>query len=303
MSDRRTRWTGWLQLLRVPNLPTVPGDPLVGLVLAAAAAGQAVSAHQAGAVALASLFLYMAGLTLNDLHDLPDDRLHRPERPLPRAAVSLRSAWQAFVLLAALGVAAAASAGPRTALAGVLLLALICLYNLHAKARPGPACLVMGLCRGTSLMLGASAGGRFEAALLPAVALTVYIGAVTWLSRREDETQRPGVYVLLPSLAVVAGCGAAWWSLGTAADPRLPAALVAGLLAAGLALRIGVELFRREVGPGPARAAVGRFIRLLLPWQAAILFLGGTSASSAAALALLLAWPVSRRLGRRVSAS
>lgn len=303
MTDRRTRWMGWLQLLRVPNLPTVPGDPLVGLVLATSAAGQSAPVHQACGVALASLFLYMAGLTLNDLHDLPDDRLHRPERPLPRAAVSLHSARQAFVILAALGVAAAASAGPRTALAGLLLLALICLYNLCAKARPGPACLVMGLCRGTSLMLGASAGGRCEAALLPAVALTVYIGAVTWLSRREDETQRPGFYVLLPSLAIVAGCGAAWWSVGLVVDLRLPAALVAAVLAAGLALRSGVELVRRDVGPGPARAAVGHFIRLLLPWQAAVLFLGGTAASSAAALALLLAWPVSRRLGRRVSAS
>jgi 4-hydroxybenzoate polyprenyltransferase len=275
----------------------------VGLVLTAAATGQAVSAREAGGVALASLFLYMAGLALNDLHDLPDDRLHRPERPLPRSAVSVRAAWVAFTILAALGLAAAASVGLPSGLAGLGLLALICLYNLRAKARPASACLVMGLCRGASLLLGAAVLGRPQAALLPALALTVYIGAVTWLSRREDETQRPGLYVLLPPLAILGGCAAAWLALGTTWD-RLPlAALIGTALAAGQALRASLGLFRHPVGPGPARAAVGRFIRLLLPWQAALLFLGGTLAADAAALALLLAWPVSQGLGRRVSGS
>jgi 4-hydroxybenzoate polyprenyltransferase len=303
MTDIRTRWLGWLQLFRVPNLPTVPGDPLVGAVLAAVAAGREVSARQASGVALASLFLYMAGLALNDLHDLPADRLQRPERPLPRGVVSVRSAWLAFALLAALGVAAAASAGRAAALASLGLLALVCLYNLRAKAHAASACLVMGLCRGASLLLGAWALGRPQAALLPASALTLYIAAVTWLSRREDEAQRPGPFVLLPPLAVAGGCGAAWLTLGMTVE-RLPLAALAGAgLATWMALQISLELFRHTVGPGPARAAVGRFIRVLLPWQAALLFLGGTPTTSALAVALLLAWPGSRRLSRRVSAS
>jgi 4-hydroxybenzoate polyprenyltransferase len=301
--DRRTRWLGWLQLLRVPNLPTVPGDPLVGAVLAATAAGQAVPARQAIGVALAALFLYMAGLALNDLHDLPDDRLHRPERPLPRGVVSVRAAWRAFALLAALGLAAAATGGWPSALAGLGLLALICLYNLRAKACPASACLVMGLCRGASLMLGAVALGRPAAAALPALALTLYIGAVTWLSRREDETQRPGLFVLLPPLAILGGCGTAWLGLGAPGHQMLWLALACATLATAQALRLSLTLFRRDIGPGPARAAVGRFIRLLLPWQAALLLLGSTPALAVVALALLAAWPLARGLSRRFNAS
>ena len=301
--DRRTRWVGWLQLLRLPNLPTVPGDPLAGALLAAAAAGQTVSARAAIGVALAALFLYMAGLALNGLHDLPDDRLHRPERPLPRGVVSVPSARLAFVLLAALGVGAAASVGRPAVLASLGLLALICLYNLRAKACPHSACLVMGLCRGASMMLGAVALGQAGAALLPAVALTLYIGAVTWLSRREDETQRPGAYVLLPPVAILGGCGAAWLTLGATVDLMSLAALACAGLAAGLAAQASLALFRRQVASAAARAAVGRFIRLLLPWQAALLLLGGTTAAGAIALALLAAWPLARVLSRRFSAS
>lgn len=303
MDERRRRWLGWMQLFRVPNLLTVPGDPLAGAVLAATAAGHSVTARQAGSVALAALCLYMVGLALNDLHDLPGDRVHRPERPLPRGLVSVRAAWLAVALLAALGLGAAAGAGLAAALTAIALLGLVCLYNLGAKARAATACPVMGLCRGASMMLGAVAVGGPAAALLPAGALTVYIGAVTWLSRREDEPQRPGLPVLLPPLAIVGGCLAAWVPLA-ASGQRLPWSTAVGAgLATALALQTSLGLFRREVGPGPARAAVGRFIGLLLPWQAALLCLGGTPASLTGGLALLAAWPAARRLARRVSAS
>jgi 4-hydroxybenzoate polyprenyltransferase len=287
----------------LPNLPTVPGDPLVGAVLAATAAGQDLPARPALGVALAALFLYMAGLVLNDLHDLPDDRLHRPERPLPRGLVSVRAAWLAFVLLATLGIAMAATAGRSAAAGGLVLLALICLYTLRAKARPASACLVMGLCRGASMMLGAVAVGHSAAVLLPATALTVYIGAVTWLSRREDETQRPGTPILLPQLAIFAGCAAAWASGRTIDRPFLAVSLAGAALAVGAAAAQSLRLFRHDTAAADARAAVGRFIGLLLPWQAALVVLGGTPVTTITALVLLAAWPLARQLARRFSAS
>lgn len=304
MTEIRTRRQAWLQLLRLPNLATVPGDPLAGAVLAAAATGAPMpTLRQALAVAAAALCLYMAGLVLNDLHDLPDDRLRRPERPLPRGLISLSAAWCSFVLLALLGLGAAALAGSGALLAGLVLLALVCLYDLRAKASPRLACLVMGLCRGASVVLGAAALGRPDVAALPAAAWTLYIGTVTWLSRGEDEIQRPGLPILLLPVAM----GVGWLSAWVLVWPCRGAGLVvsAGCAAVGLwtATRRSLALLRHDVPPATARAAVGGSIGLLLPWQAGLVVLGWTPAAALAAGALLLLWPVSRRLARRFSPS
>jgi hypothetical protein len=246
----------------------------------------------------------MAGLVLNDLHDLAEDRVRRPERPLVRGAIGARTAGLAFALLAVLGLCAAVWAGGlRGVGAAGALLGLICLYDLGAKARPTSACLVMGLCRGGSLLLGACVSGGPGAALVPALALTAYIGSVTWLSRREDETQRPGVAIVVLPLALAVGVLA----VGLPRPPEWPLGLLGFGTMAGLAVggasRISLGLYRREVGPQRARAAVGQFIGLLLPWQAALIVSGGTAGTAAVAVALLMAWPLSRALARHVSAS
>jgi 4-hydroxybenzoate polyprenyltransferase len=304
MLSRVTSLRPWLELLRLPNLPTVPGDPLVGAVLAGAAGGIAVSAPLAAGVALASLSLYMAGLILNDLHDLPDDRLHRPERPLVQGAIRPRTAGMAFGLASTAGLLAAAWAGGlSTATCAAALLGLVCVYDLWAKARPASACLVMGLCRGFSMMLGACAMGRPEAVALPALALTAYIAGVTWLSRSEDETQRPGPAVLLPPLAMLGGCLAVGLQQPPGGWLGSLAFLGSAALAVAGASRLSLGLFRQAVAPGVARAAVGQFIGLLLPWQAAAVVCGGTPGATATTMVLLAAWPLSRLLARRVSPS
>jgi len=305
MTDRRPTLRPWLELLRVPNLPTVPGDPLAGAMLAATATAATVSGRQAAGVAVAALCLYMAGLVLNDLHDLPDDRVRRPERPLARGAIALSRARLAFVVLAALGMAAGTWAGGllRGGGASAVLLGLICLYDLAAKARPLSACLVMGLCRGASMVLGASVMGAPTAAALPVAALTTYIGAVTWLSRREDEVQRPGATMVLPPLAMAASCLAVGLSRPPVCPLGLTAFLASAVLAVSAASRLSLGLLRRAVAPQQARAAVGQFIGLLLPWQAALLVSAGTPGATVAAMALLAAWPLSRGMARRVSAS
>ncbi len=301
MSAAPTRLQAWSQLLRVPNLATVPGDPMVGAVLAAG--GQALLWRPLLGSAAAALCLYMVGLILNDLHDLADDRVNRPERPLPRQLISVRAAIAAALLLAALGLLAALSAGPRTALAGLGLLGLIGLYTFAAKAAAPTACLVMGLCRGGSVLLGAAAAGWNRPALLAAAAWAVTIGSVTWLSRGEDRRQRPGWPVLLPPLAMAGGLAAAWAGLPEAGALARSGFAIGAAAAFGLALRQSLRLFHRDVSPAAARAAVGGFIALLVPWQAAVVLLGDHPGTLAVALGLLALWPLSRRLARHFSAS
>ena len=71
---KRSKAMAWLQLLRAPNLLTVPGDPVAGYLLAMH--GGVPRMELLGAV-LASLFFYCAGLLLNDVRDLDEDRRDR----------------------------------------------------------------------------------------------------------------------------------------------------------------------------------------------------------------------------------
>jgi 4-hydroxybenzoate polyprenyltransferase len=67
--------------LRLPNLFTVPGDPIAGFLLACGAANQRVALldYRVAFAVIASLCLYSAGLVMNDLFDLEEDRRDRPE--------------------------------------------------------------------------------------------------------------------------------------------------------------------------------------------------------------------------------
>src|SRR5690349_4677009 len=85
----------WLQLFRAPNLLTVPGDPLAGFLIAT---GGNLDSRVAIAV-IASLCLYAAGLAMNDLADLTEDRRDRPNRPLASGAISKGAAGLVTLML------------------------------------------------------------------------------------------------------------------------------------------------------------------------------------------------------------
>ena len=218
----------WLRLLRLPNLLTVPGDVLAGFLLAPSASGgdwlQLLFAVPAG------LFLYAAGLVLNDLFDYAEDLRERPGRPLPSQAISRDAAAAAALVLLWL---AAFSAAFFDALPVALPLILcVILYDVGAKRHRILGPLLMGACRAGNLLLGAAAaGGGLSAAPGPwigAGVLGLYIAAVTRLARNETAPgstfppERIGklLRLLIPLQAL----------LGVAAVHRFPANLLGLLL-------------------------------------------------------------------------
>ncbi|NNG88201.1 UbiA family prenyltransferase, partial [Streptomyces cacaoi] len=77
------RAAAWAQLLRVSAVSTVPGDAFAG----AAAVGGRPNRGTALA-AVSSLFLYEAGMALNDWADRDEDAVERPDRPLPSGRIA-----------------------------------------------------------------------------------------------------------------------------------------------------------------------------------------------------------------------
>ncbi len=306
----------WLQLLRVPNLLTVPGDPLAGFILALLGWVDGYDTHLAANLSLAiaaatavgvSLLLYCAGLVLNDLADFREDLRDRPGRPLPSGRIGKAAAWGLFAVLCAGALALAWSTGTAALAAAGGTLALVVAYDCGAKRVPvlGPA--VMGLCRGGSVMIGASVLGWYGLASVPVIAaaliITTYIAAVTAIAAGETtgravgrKQNYPGAllafwFVLLITLVIqlLPGQWEVWACGGLFAAATVYAALC------GASLRQARE-------PAKVSRTIGRFIRNLLLIQAAFCCLGSEIGAGTAVL-LLVCWPISKMLGKRFYAS
>jgi 4-hydroxybenzoate polyprenyltransferase len=296
----------WLQLLRVPNLFTVPGDPLAGFLIAYGSAHQGATLldGRSALAVVASLCLYSAGLIMNDLFDLAEDRRDRPSRPLASGTISVPAAWFATVTLSMLGVLAMAIvAGKVGVLAATVLLGCVTLYNGLTKRLAIIGALNMGACRGFSLTLGAvAATGSMEhvpLVILCGVIIAAYIAAVTNLARHETRTHVPTFAKGLPAGVMLAAFLLFSAGHGPMIEKHATTLLAIALVFA--AAEVG-RLFRKY--PPPVPPVIGALIRVLLPIQAAFCLVFPTSAFAwITATALLALMPISQALGRWFYAS
>ena len=160
----RERSRGLLELTR-------PGNAVAAGVLTAIGAYVAGgAADHPGAVVAAVLATALAtggGNAINDYFDREIDRVNRPDRPIPRGAVSPRGAL-AFGGFQLLGAVAFVLVLPPAAIAiaVVNLLALVS-YTELLKGLPGVGNLVVAYLTGSTLLFGGAAVGRpFGAAVL-----------------------------------------------------------------------------------------------------------------------------------------
>jgi 4-hydroxybenzoate polyprenyltransferase len=293
----------WLQLFRAPNLFTVPGDPLAGYLMT----NNGWVEWNLFFPIVASLCFYSAGLVMNDLADEAEDRRDRPKRPIPSGQVSRVSVIAVTIALCVLGMLALVATHDAAAIkAGVVLIGAIALYNFLTKHWPVIGALNMGACRGLSVMLGAFVGPQaafgFKLATIPALIIGLYIAAVTNLARHETKDGTPVLARLLPLAAGLFGCfGSIRYAL---TGPALTPAIALFCFVAGWLVWLTVQLFKN--GGRPLPPLIGAHIRVLLPLQAAICFLGNPypwEAGTYAAILLLAAWPVSWAVSKRFYAS
>jgi geranylgeranylglycerol-phosphate geranylgeranyltransferase len=148
---------GYLELTR-------PGNAVAAGVLTftgAFVAGGAVARPVAVSAAVAATMLATgAGNAINDYFDRDIDRINRPERPIPRGAVSPRGALLFSLSLLVLAVVAAVTLPlAAIAIAVVNLLALVAYTELF-KGLPGVGNVVVGYLTGSALLFGGAAVGR-----------------------------------------------------------------------------------------------------------------------------------------------
>ena len=289
----------WLQLLRAPNLFTVPGDPLVGCLVASAG----FTNGNVWLAVAASLCFYAAGLLMNDLADVEEDRRDRPTRPLPSGAAARGTVWAVTSLLVLAGMGALLVSGERSAvIAGGVLVGAMALYNFVTKGWRVVGALNMGLCRALSVLLGGFMGPEYGQQLAIPIALLfgLYIAAVTNLARHETKPRVPVLARCLPAFVMLLICFAGSMQANMAPE-KAPAIALFGVLAMAV-IWYAVRMFQRARIPLPAM--IGAHIRLMLPMQAALAWVADPyGLGRVSAIILLVLWPVARVVSRWFYAS
>jgi 4-hydroxybenzoate polyprenyltransferase len=219
--------TSVLQLIRLPNVFTAPSDVAMGMAVSGVALTPSLAA-----LLLASACAYAGGMALNDACDAPLDARERPERPIPSGRISRATAFGLAAVLLALSIGLAATAGWRTFVVSLLLVAAIVLYDAAAKGTAaGPP--VMASCRALNVGVGIALGALAWAAVGAAAVVFAYVLILTLVSRFE---------VMTAPVTLV----------------RSAAVAFAVLLAAAIGLFV--------LGWGPSGAVGAVFVALLVLW-------------------------------------
>ncbi len=259
----------WLEIIRLPNLLTVIGDPLAGCALTIAL-GKATHRPNTFLLCIVSLCCYIFGLLTNDLHDLPEDKIHRKERPLPSNRLDVSTVRKVAALCALLALFLSAFLSSQACLVTVLLLVLIYAYNYHLKKVIRLGAPTMGLCRAMNLLLGAVACGSLTAPLLlPAIATAASVTLITVIADKETSPLPPSRFLLLAPTLIFA----AFWIFLL---PFCHANLLPAFLCWLLTIVMGGYSALASIS---VRKKVGWLLLSLIPWQFSLIALTGIHGS------------------------
>jgi 4-hydroxybenzoate polyprenyltransferase len=203
----------YAELARLSNIPTVLSNVLVGFAIGAASSPGPVAWWPLLALVPAMVLFYVGGMALNDVVDSNIDRRERPGRPIPSGRVSMYEASVFVALCMVLGIVLVAPFGwPARFLAIALALTIIA-YDITHKVTPLSGVL-MGACRGlVYLTVAAAMAWPLDWAVAGplAIAMTAYIGVMTFIARSEAVVDassmtimlRRRLSILLPGIAIV----------------------------------------------------------------------------------------------------
>lgn len=183
-----TKLHALLSTARVANVPSVVSNLGVGVLLGLMFRGGGFS--WPWLLTIAAILFYVGGNFLNDWMDRDWDRIHRPERALPRGQFSPQLYLGVAISSFLIGLAITFFYGQEAFLVGAVLVGLIWLYTAIHKKTPFSV-IPMGLCRASLPVLGFLAvGPKFSWMILfSSAALLVYIIGLSMSARGESRPE------------------------------------------------------------------------------------------------------------------
>ena len=181
----------YLLLIRAPNLFTVPSNILSGY-FATTLVGDA-NITQLLLLIFSSIFLYVAGIILNDYFDIDVDRKERPNRPLASGQITKRSALLIATSSIVAGNVLSWSVSWNSFIISFCLTIVIFIYNYWLKRNRAGNPLTMGSARFLNVLLGGSSAlGLVTKMDLTLVfigyCLFLYTASISLLSLKEVST-------------------------------------------------------------------------------------------------------------------
>ena len=305
-SAATSRLLAYCRLFRLPNVFTAVADVAMGFLFVQQ---KLLPWTVFVGLALSSTLLYVAGMVLNDVYDVEQDRRERPKRPIPAGDITLSVARRLGYLLLLGGVLCgwvAPHLAPlddasllRSGCVATLLAAAVVAYDALLKKTP-LAPVVMGTCRCLNVLLGMSVGrtiagpaymaGFASYHLVAAAGIGVYIAGVTWFARTEAVTSRRSTLALATTV-MAAGLGLLGW-LYRVLPPHVATMdekywfLLVGLLAFTIVRRCSSAV--ADPTPHRVQLAVKNAIWSLIVLDAAVVLLVCPAAWALVVLALVI---------------
>jgi 4-hydroxybenzoate polyprenyltransferase len=221
------KFIGYLRLMRPANIVTAVADILAGVAIA----GYFVSGERDLSplifLVLANIGLYGGGVVLNDFFDADLDAVERPERPLPSGLIAKTEALVLGLLLLIAGIVSAFCVSRLSGILALVIAIAAVLYDKWAKHGSFAGPLVMGICRGLSLLLGLSIiPDQLQRLSFLGIIPIIYIAAITMISQGEVHGGRKPVLLGAIALYVLAMVGILFFSF--LRDSTLSALLFVG---------------------------------------------------------------------------
>lgn len=195
-----------LQLMRPANIVTAIADILAGMVIAGVLIP--VTWNSDALFLIISTFgLYSGGIVFNDVFDIEQDKINRPERVIPSGRVSLRQAKILGIFLLSLGVLAAFQVSNYSGAIAITIAVFALIYDKWAKHNAVFGPLFMGLCRAFNLILGMSIVPELDKNyLLIGFIPLIFIAAITLTAQNESKGNNKksiGIAMFLDGLIVI----------------------------------------------------------------------------------------------------
>ena len=207
------KWFPALQLIRPANIITAISDIIAGIAIAGFLIpeiwNQQLIIHILLLI-IATIGLYGGGIIFNDIFDIKQDTVDRPERVIPSGRISIKEAKILGITFFSIGILSASLVSEFSGFLALVIMFLTLLYDKYSKHNKFIGPLNMGLCRGGNLILGMSINGHLEPdyfiiGLIP----VIFVAAITLTAQKETKGKNKLAIVtaMFLDISVVFGFG------------------------------------------------------------------------------------------------
>ena len=180
-----------LLIMRPANIITAIADILAGIAIAGYLVSNVFNQHiiiQVILLTIATIGLYGGGIIFNDVFDIEQDKINRPERIIPSGKLTITQATNLGITLFTIGIISAFCVSVFSGCIALMIMVSALLYDKYGKHHTFFGPINMGICRGLNLILGMSIAPHLEPKYyLIGILPVLFVSAITLTAQKETK--------------------------------------------------------------------------------------------------------------------